>query len=157
MADWQKLKKEYVKGGVSYRQLAEKYRVSFSQLQKIAAKEKWRDLRKKTERKAEEKMVDSISDQRAEFSEKIYEAADILLEKLIEQVEKSIMIPAPAIRQYTASLKDLKDIKDIRSDADLREQEARIAKLRKEAEKDKEADKTIEVVFDGGDVEEWSE
>lgn len=156
MADWQKLKKEYVKGGVSYRQLAEKYRVSFSQLQKIAAKEKWRDLRKKTERKAEEKMVDSISDQRAEFSEKIYEAADILLEKLIKQVEKSIMIPAPAMRQYTASLKDLKDIKDIRSDADLREQEARIAKLEREAAAEDRSTKEIEITFSAGE-EEWNE
>ena len=156
MADWQKLKKEYVKGGVSYRQLAEKYRVSFSQLQKIAAKEKWRDLRKKTERKAEEKMVDSISDQRAEFSEKIYEAADILLEKLIEQVEKSIMIPAAAMRQYTASLKDLKDIKDIRSDADMREQEARIAKLEREAAAEDRSTKEIEITFSAGE-EEWNE
>lgn len=156
MANWQKLKREYVKGGVSYRQLAEKHGVSFSQLQKIAAKEKWNDLRKKTGRKADEKLMESVSSRQAEFGHEIYEAADILLKKLIEQVENTKVITAPMMRQYTASLKDLKDIKDVRSETDLREQEARIAKLQKEAEKDESADRTVEVVFAGGDVEVWS-
>jgi cytidylate kinase len=157
LADWQRLKKEYIKGGISYRELAEKHKVSFSQLQKVAAKEKWNDLRKKADRKAEEKLVEMVSNQQAEFGQDIYRAADLLLQKLVEQVENTKIITAPMMRQYTASLKDLKEIKDIRSDADLREQEARIAKLQKEAEKDKEADKTVEVAFVGGDVEEWSE
>lgn len=155
MADWQRLKKEYIKGGISYRELAEKHKVSFSQLQKVGAKEKWNDLRKKADRKAEEKMVESISEQQAELGCKIYEAADLLLSKLVEQVKDADEITAPAMRQYTASLKDLKEIKDIRSDADLREQEARIAKLQREAAADSGTD-SIEITFNAGE-EEWNE
>ena len=40
------------------------------------------------------------------------------------------------IKHFTSALKDLRDIKGVKSDADMREQEARIANLRKQAEKD---------------------
>ena len=155
MANWQKLKREYIKGGVSYRQLAERYEVSFSQLQKVAAKEKWNELKKKTGRKTEEKLVETVSNRQAEFGQDIYRAADLLLQKLVEQVENTKVIAAPVMRQYTASLKDLKEIKDIRSDADLREQEARIAKLQKEAAADDTMD-GIEITFSAGE-EAWNE
>jgi hypothetical protein len=53
-------------------------------------------------------------------------------------------------------LKDLKEIKGCKSDADMREQEARIAKLRKEAEKEDDKVSEISVVFTAG-PEDWNE
>ena len=43
--DWQTIKAEYVAGGTSYRKLAAKYDVPFSTLKRVAAKEKWCELR----------------------------------------------------------------------------------------------------------------
>jgi hypothetical protein len=41
----------------------------------------------------------------------------------------------------------------VKSDADMREQEARIAKLQKEAEKEEKADNTIVIQFAAGSEE----
>ena len=54
MPDWKKIKAEYIRGGTSYRKLADKYRqdgVSFSSIRRRAEKEKWTDLRTQAEQK----------------------------------------------------------------------------------------------------------
>ena len=61
-----------------------------------------------------------------------------------------------SIKKLTSAIKDLKDIKGIKSDADIREQEARIKKLQREAERDNDATSDIEVVFKAGPGE-WDE
>jgi hypothetical protein len=52
------------------------------------------------------------------------------------------------MKDVSVILKNLKDIQMIRSEADLREQEARIEKLRREAEPDKGAE-TPKLVVEG--------
>ena len=64
--DWTKLKAEYIKGGTSYRKLAEKYNVPFGTLRNVAAKEKWRELRDKTRLKTDTKFTDAVSKQQAD-------------------------------------------------------------------------------------------
>ena len=53
---------------------------------------------------------------------------------------------AQSIKQLTSALKDIKDVKDIKSEIDLREQEARIDKLRKDA-MEEQTDKEVEVIM----------
>jgi hypothetical protein len=53
------------------------------------------------------------------------------------------------MKHISGVLKDLKDIQMIKSEADLREQEARIEKLRKDAAGDEKAPK-IEITLGGG-------
>lgn len=150
MADWNKIKKDYIRGGVSYRQLAAKYAVPLVTLKRIAAKEGWVSLRAQANAKTELKIVDAVSNQGAKLGAEIYEVADLLLSKLRASVEGLDTVDSQALRQYTAALKDLKDIKNIRSDKDLEEQTARIAKLRMEAErKDDKDDSGVEVVLSG--------
>lgn len=157
MADWKKLKKEYIKGGISYRKLAKKYGVPLGTLTRIARRDNWVGLRKQAEDKAATKIVEAVSEESAKIGADVYAAADLLLRKLTDAVDNDMPINAQDMRQYTAALRDLKDIKNIRSDADLREQEARIAKLRKEVEaSEQDTAKEIKVVFDAG-PEEWNE
>ena len=75
-------------------------------------------------------------------------------EKLLEV--KSI-VDRNGLKQIASALKDIKEVKMLRSELDKQEQEARIANLRKQAEKDDDdtAD-VIEVVFAAG-PEEWNE
>ena len=72
-------------------------------------------------------------------------------EKLLEA--KSI-VDRQGLKQIASALKDIKEVKMLRSELDQQEQEARIANLRKQADKDEDKTEEIEVVFVGGE-EAW--
>lgn len=152
--DWKKIKADYIAGGISYRKLAAKYGVSFSTLRNIAIREKWTELREQANNKSVTKLVESIGEQNGTYKVSINEVADKLLEKIIGLLDALEVVDSQSIKQCTSALKDIKDIKGIKSDIDLREQEARINKLRKDA-MDEEKDKTIEIVMEG-EVDEYA-
>ena len=153
--DWKRIKAEYIAGGTSYRKLAEKYSVPFGTLRKVAAKEKWTDLRSKAEAKADTKLVDTVSEHEADRAAKIIDVADKLLNKISEVIDT--VKDTQGIKHISSALKDIKDIKGFKTDADMREQEARIAKLQKEAAKTDDSDVTeIEVTFNAGE-ESWND
>lgn len=148
--DWKKIKAEYIAGGTSYRKLAEKYNVSFGTLRRVAEREGWTQKRTQVAHKADTKMIESISDDVAEKAVDIVDVADRILTK-IEEVLGCVATPQD-IRHLTSALKDLKDIKGIKSEADIREQEARIAKLQKDAQAEEEkTDNNITVTILGGE------
>lgn len=146
--DWNKLKAEYIAGGTSYRKLAQKHNISFDRLKNIAVKEGWAKLKEQAKDKATTKMVDSISKDIVRNSVKINDVADKLLDKIILLLDEFEGIDSQSIKQLTSSLKDIKDIKGVKSEIDLREQEARIDKLRRDA-MEEQTDKTITVVMEG--------
>ena len=74
-------------------------------------------------------------------------------EKLLEV--KSI-VDRQGLKQIASALKDIKEVKMLRSELDKQEQEARIANLRRQVDKDEEDSSMIEVVFAAG-PEEWNE
>ena len=154
MADWKKIKAEYIKGGTSYQRLADKYGVPFGTLQRIAREQQWRKLRKKSEEKASEKIVASIAEANASKALKIYDVADKLLEKIMFNLENSDVLGSQEVKHYTSALKDIKDIKGVKSDIDLKEQNARIDKLRKEAEEEQK-DTKVTVTFNN-DLDKYS-
>jgi lambda repressor-like predicted transcriptional regulator len=150
--DWKRIKAEYIAGGVSLRRLSEKYGVSFSTIQKKSMEEKWSILRKKGRRKAEEKIIEAVVSKEVEKATNIADVADRLLDKITEVLEG--VTTTQDIRHLTSALKDIREIKGVKSEADMREQEARIAKLQREAQeeqKDNEITVTIE-----GDLEIYS-
>lgn len=153
--EWQKIKAEYIAGGISLRSLAEKHGVSFSTIQKKSMEEKWGDLRKKSRRKAEEKIVDSVSSKTAKRAITIINVADKLLEKALELAEMGVT-DTQGLKHLTSALKDLKEIKGFKSELDLKEQEARIAKLQKEVqESEHDTSKEIVVRVEGGADSAW--
>ena len=151
--DWKKIKAEYIAGGTSYRKLAEKYGVTLSALRNVAEKENWVGLKAQAQHKSNTKLVESISDQEADKAVNIIYVADKLLGKITEVLDG--VTSTQDIRHLTSALKDLRDIKGIKSEADMREQEARIAKLQKDAQEEAQ-DKSITIVF-GSDAEDYSE
>ena len=152
--DWKRIKAEYIAGGTSYRKLAEKYGVSPTTLTKVAGRDGGVEARQQADIKKTSKIVDAVSDKEAKKAVDIIDVADKLLEK-IEAVAEMVSDP-DSIKKLTSAIKDLKDIKGIRSDADMREQEARIAKLRREAERDDDSTQEIEIVNSAGPGE-WNE
>lgn len=152
--DWKKIKAEYIAGGTSYRKLAAKYGVSFSTLRDTAIREKWTDLREQARNKSVTKLVESIGEQNGTYKVSINEVADKLLEKIIGLLDVSEIVDSQAIKQCTSALKDIKDIKGLKSEIDLREQEARIDKLRKDV-MEEDGNTSVTVRFEG-DIEKWS-
>ena len=145
MADWAKIKAEYIRGGISTRKLAEKHGVSYTTLAKKCCKENWTAHRQRAESKGTERIVDACATKEAEKAIRIYEAADIALTVVIERLMMDPALNAQDIKSLTGALKDIAAVKGIQTDAERREQEARIAKLRREAERE-DQEKTIELV-----------
>ena len=152
--DWKKIKSEYIAGGTSYRKLAEKYGVSFSTLRGYAEREKWTDLKTQAQQKADTKIVEIVGGQQASRSAKILDVADKLLDKISNALD-DMVVDSQSIKHITSALKDLKEIKGIKSDIDLKEQEARIAKLQKEALAEEKVDNEVRVTIECG-LDEYS-
>lgn len=152
--DYSKLKKEYLRSDISQRDLAQKYDVSYGTLRKVAAKEQWTELRNRARTKADEKFIDAISDKEAQKAVDIVSVADKLLGKISEMLEEGVY-NTQNIKNLTSALKDLKEIKGFKSEADIREQEARIAKLLKDTEGASETDTTVVIRFEE-DTAKWS-
>lgn len=135
MADWAKIKAEYIADqSASYRSLAKKYGVTLTTLAGVAKREKWVEKREQKRNKTDTAVVDACATKEAEKAIKIYEAADMALEVIMARLRGPDSIDPQAIKSLTSALKDIAAVKGIQTEAERREQEARIAKLRREAE-----------------------
>lgn len=158
MPDWAAIRAEYIAGGTSYRKLAARYDVSLHTLRKRAEREKWTEMRSRAYAMAGTKSIEQAAEAAATYDSRIYATADKLLDKVSESIEAIDSTDTGSMRQIAAILRDLQDIKGMRSELMRRETEARIAKLRREAEREDSPDeRVIEVRFAGGDIEELSE
>ena len=157
MLDWNQLREEYIADeSTSYRKLAEKYGVGIATICKRAKAEGWASQREQVKNKTIAKSIEKISSDRAASVKKY----DKMVGKIAGKLEKAIEAVDPkdttAIRRLTASLCDLRELLGVKSDADSREQEARIANLRKQADKEDDSASEIEITFAAG-PEEWNE
>ena len=132
--DWNKIKAEYIAGGTSYRKLAEKYKVSFSTLRKVAAKEQWTDLRNKAGAKRDTKIANDIGEKSAKIDEKYFRLVDMLLDKAEELILTTPIWQPTGLKELATTMKYLKECKGVKSELDIEEQRERINKLRREAE-----------------------
>ena len=156
MVDWQAIRTEYITTHTSYRKLAQKYGVNYSVIAEKGKDEDWVGQRDQFHIKTQTKTLEKISQQEANRAAKIHSVADKLLAKIEKMVEQEEPISEKGIRALTAAVKDLKEIQGVRSALDDQEQEARIANLRKQANKDEDTTDEIQVVFMAGE-EAWNE
>ena len=150
--DWKRIKADYIAGGTSYRKLCEKYGVSRTTLQRKAKDENWLALRSQSEAKMETRIIDVVSEKNAKKAVDIIDVADKLLAKATELME--MPLTTQSFKQLTSALKDLKEIKGYKTDADIREQEARIKKLEAEINGENR-DTTITIHIDG-EADRWN-
>ena len=154
--DWERIKAEYIAGGTSYRKLAEKYNVSFSTLRKVAAKEHWSELRNNVGAKRDTELVNVLGVSTAQIDKKYFDLVDKLFDKAGEVIEDTRIWNAVTLKEMATAMKYLKECKGVKTEADIREQEARIAKLRKDAEREDDSINEIEVVLTAAGPEEWN-
>ena len=156
--DWNKLKREYIAGGTSYRKLAAKYDANLSVLKRIAHDENWVGLREQCKAKSATKIVEIESDKNAERMRRLLNVSDELLD-IVEDAIRShkageIELDRTSYRVLSGTIKDIKDIQNIKTSLDIEEQKARIANLKRQAEADT-IDTTVTVVFDD-EMSKWS-
>lgn len=140
MADWGRIKSEYITTtDTSYRRLSEKYGISYQAICRRSKAERWGEQREQHMNKTVTKTIDRISEKQVDRATRLQSVADKLLDRVEALVETGdfVLMNSQSMKHISGVLKDLKDIQMIRSEADLREQEARIAKLRREADPDK--------------------
>lgn len=133
MVDWSAIKTEYVTTDTSYRKLCDKYGVSMTEVSRHGKEEEWRKERKKYQEKAYAKTLDTLIKGQQKRIERLQNITDKILDKIELSVEHMSEADLQAYRQITAAIKDIKDIQMLKSDADMREQEARIDKLNRDA------------------------
>ncbi|MBE6924417.1 MAG: hypothetical protein E7466_04165 [Ruminococcaceae bacterium] len=145
--DWQKIKTEYITTDTSYRKLAHKYGVDQATVARRAKKEGWRDSKQQHDSDVQAKIIKSLEAQQVNRASRLRNVADKLLGKVEGLLDEEL--DSQSMKHISGVLKDIKDIQMIRSDADMREQEARIANLQRQAEKDEKKDNKITVVLEG--------
>lgn len=158
MADWQKIKTEYITSDTSYRELAQKYGVHYTNIAKKAKKEDWQQLRQQQANDTQTKMIQAVEAKKVDRVARLLDVADLLMDKVRQRIEAfdAIEMGSQEFRHLSSTIKDLKEIQMIRSDADMREQEARIRNLQKQAEKDETVNEPIRVVIEDG-LDKFSE
>lgn len=180
MANWQKIKTEYITTDTSYRKLAQKYGLNATTIAKRAGKEGWQSQRQHQASKTLSKALAADSKRKVDRMARIQDATDRLLDKIeiaiseldiqlvkethkekvieysnpdrpdkatkeiVHETEKIVeiasIIDRLGLKQLASALKDIKEVQMLKSEMDRQEQEARIAKLRREAEKDEVKD-----------------
>ena len=153
--DWNALRTEYITDeSTSYRKLAKKYKCGVNAIITRSQKEQWIKQREQYQAKTVTKTIEKISERESSRISKYMEITDTLTQKLIKALELVEPSDTYALRQITSSLKDLKEMQGVKSEADRREQEARIRNLEKQAEADVK-DTEIKVTIEG-DLERYS-
>ena len=153
MADWQKIKTEYITTNTSYRKLAQKHGVHYNAVANRAKQEGWISQRNQYCDRTVTKTVNAISNKQVDRAANLISVADQLLEKVksLLETDAEVLSDTQSMKHISGVLKDIKEIQMIRSDADMREQEARIANLRKQAEKEDNLSKDVTITIEGGD------
>ena len=137
-ADWNKIKTEYITTDTSYRKLSEKYGIHYKTIADKGKAEGWKELRSQYTHKTLTETLNVISDQQVNRTARLICVADKLLGKVESLLahDSELLFDTQGMKHISGVLKDIKEIQMIKSDADMAEQEARIDKLRREAEKD---------------------
>ncbi len=157
--DWDKIKKDYITGNMTYEKLCEKYGIKrHKTLEERAAKEKWGELRGEYRGEIEKITLQKEAKKKAKKTEKVKKRISEVSDKLLDRVFDlaGSVCKAGDLKDLTTALSNIQRISGIKSEADQREQEARIDALVKQVEKNASSGpQTVNVVITG--AEEYAE
>lgn len=152
---WEKIETDYITTRIGMRPLAEKWGVPYSTVRKRAQRGAW------TQKKAQyvtDKDADRLKAQREiDYQEykSLLEAAGLLSSKLCGAVARltdaDIIKDKRGLKSLTGAMKDLAEIQGVKSDADKREQEARIKNLERQATMGDTQPEPVRVIIAGAD------
>jgi hypothetical protein len=149
MADWQKIRAEYITTDISYRKLAEKYGLDQATIARKAKKEDWVSKRQHHADKTQAKILDADTKNKADRVGRLMTVADKLLDKVEKFVDASEYVSPTSAKNLSDTLKNIKEVCMVRTQEDIQEQKARIAKLQKETEKQDNDKSSITITLEG--------
>ena len=129
--DWKKIRYDYITSTKSYRDISKEYNVSFNTIAKRAKREGWYTLRKNNDNKVTLATLEVHNQTEVQRNLGIIETADVLLRRLNNFIDLNPDMDIRDLRQCGMLLSVLKDSKNL--NADIREQEAKIKNLEKQA------------------------
>ena len=147
-ADWAKIEAEYITTDTSYRKLAQKYGLNQATIAQKAKADDWVSKRKQHASDTQAEILDRDKTSKVDRATKLYSAADQLLDKTVRGIENAAIVTPTAAKNYSDALKNIKEIYMIRSEEDIEEQKARIAKLNREADRE-DRSASITVLLEG--------
>ena len=116
---WAKIRAEWLKGGITQAQLAEKYHLSVKTIQNRAYKEGWKKQKGKIAEKTEEKTRERIVRARVNHLERLIAANESILIGLEKMAEKIAEDPEKYLLDKSGSLRSTESItKAIQTAAD---------------------------------------
>lgn len=148
MADWKRIEAEYITTETSYRKLAQKYGLNQATIAQRAKAEDWVGKRKRQASTTQAKIIGAVEGQKVNRAVRLQRVADKLLDKVEQILDEPGGVASGSLRNISATLRDIKEIQMIRPELDVKEQEARIANLQKQAEKD-ERNASVTVTLEG--------
>lgn len=157
MADWQAIKTEYITTNTSYRKLAEKYGVNYRTICVRSKQEGWIAQREQHINRTTTKTLDAISDKQVDRAANLISVSDLLLGKVksLLETDAEVLNDTQAMKHISGVLKDIKEIQMIRSNADMREQEARIANLQRQVDRE-DTSAEVTVIFGTEEAKQWA-
>ena len=150
MADWKKIEAEYITTDTSYRKLAQKYGLNQATIAQKAKAEDWVGKRKQQASTAQALILEKDINKKVDRATRLKTVADKLLDRVETLVAQDDHLTASAIKNLSDALKNIKEAQMIRTQEDIEEQKARIAKLQKEAEKQDNDKSSITITLEGG-------
>ena len=163
--NWEQIRQDYLTGQESQAALARRYGISPAALSKRIRQEGWQ-REKSPGWEGRMQRVDALADRMLTALERAVEELDTVTQSVREKTktddgreivtdfqrllpEEPGLIDRGGLKQLTGVLKDIKDVLMLRSEADTREQEARIAKLQRDLQKEELQSRVI-VTMEGG-------
>lgn len=148
--DWNLIKTEYITTNTSYRKLGEKYGIHYNIIASRSKAEGWIEQRQQFNDNSVTNALKVIGEEQVDRATKLLGVSDMLLDKVRRLLEEDIGVDTQGMKHISGVLKDIKEIQMIRSDADMREQEARIKNLQKQAQADEAIAEPIKVIIEDG-------
>ena len=122
--DWKKIKAEYVTGEISLANIAKKYGVSASAVQKKSVKEKWAAEKRKQHKKAADKVAKKLNDKNVRNTvsdiERVCSAASKLIAKInraIDEVDRREKVTVRTKKTKTEGINDKGQAEEIEETA----------------------------------------
>ena len=149
--NWNAIRTDYITSTLSYRDLGAKYGVCYRQIAKKGKAEDWGSQRSQHNAKVVTKILDDDIEQKVSSIERLETVADKVLTKVEAYIDACdpTAIDTQSMKHISGVLKDIKDV--MRNRKDLDEQDARIANLRKQAQKEDDQSRDVTITIAGGD------
>jgi regulator of sigma D len=154
--NWNAIRTDYITSTLSYRDLEAKYGVCYRQIAKKGKAEGWGSQRSQHNAKVVTKILDDDIEQKISSIERLETVADKVLTKVEAYIDACdpTAIDTQSMKHITGVLKDIKDV--MRNRKDLKEQDARIKKLQKEAEQE-DTNTEVVITFGSEGKKQWAE